>query len=446
MPAQARATQPLATPASAWGRGARKSNAPFWGAPKQAGEGEKPGANARTTPSVGRGEEPRKGGTTPRTQTNGQRQRDVDQDHSQSPNTATSTDAALRCSPPRILKRGETLHGTRANASEGNAQRKETATFATATAKGKERVQRDPDPSTTRQHTSPTNSPEPRRPRKSTKHPRNRGTQRDPQTPTSTQDQASSSSSIPKTPRNTQDTQNTKEYPEYPFLQGKTHHRQQGTKNTRALDLFSGTGSVGKHLMKQGFGVISLDISRTGTPTICEDILTWDYRQYPPNFFRLIAAGVPCTEYSTAKTIGTRALEHADQVVLRTMEIIEYFHPEIWWIENPRGGMLKHRPFMKNIPFLDVDYCQFSDWGYQKPTRLWCCERIANLPQRVCDPQICPNNVQAFSGGRRHRERLGGYQMKFSTRAKFRTPSTLVDYLLSAFELPKAGGENGQPS
>ena len=87
--------------------------------------------------------------------------------------------------------------------------------------------------------------------------------------------------------------------------------------------------------MKQGFEVISLDISRTGTPTICEDILTWDYRQYPFNFFRLIAAGVPCTEYSTAKTIGTRALEHADHVVLRTMEIIEYFHSEIWWIENP---------------------------------------------------------------------------------------------------------------
>jgi site-specific DNA-cytosine methylase len=88
--------------------------------------------------------------------------------------------------------------------------------------------------------------------------------------------------------------------------------------------------------MKQGFGVISLDISRTGTPTICEDILTWNYRQYPPNIFRIIAAGVPCTEYSTAKTTRTRALEHADQVVLRTMESIEYFHPEIWWIENPK--------------------------------------------------------------------------------------------------------------
>ena len=23
---------------------------------------------------------------------------------------------------------------------------------------------------------------------------------------------------------------------------------------------------------------------------------------------------------------------------------------------------------MAGIPYVDVDYCQFSDWGYQKPT------------------------------------------------------------------------------
>ena len=88
--------------------------------------------------------------------------------------------------------------------------------------------------------------------------------------------------------------------------------------------------------MKQGFGVISLDISRAGTPKICEDILTWDYMKYPQNVVCLIAVGIPYTQYSTAKTTRTRALEHADQVVLRTMESIEYFHPEIWWIENPK--------------------------------------------------------------------------------------------------------------
>ncbi len=285
LPAQARATQPLATPASAWGQGARKSNAPFWGARNQAGEGEKASANARTTPSVGRGEEPSKGGQLRKRKRMAKGNAMLTRTISKAPTLPLHLMLPYAVHRKKILKRGETLHGTRANANEGNTQRKETSTFDTATAKGKEGVQRDPDPSTTRQHTSPGNSPEPRRPRKSTNHPRNRGTKTDPQTPTSTQDQASSSSSIPKTTKNTQDTQNTKEYPEYSYLQGNTHNRQQGFKNTRALDLFSGTGSVGKHLMKQGLGVISLDISRTGHPTICEEILTWDYMQYLPNFF-----------------------------------------------------------------------------------------------------------------------------------------------------------------
>ncbi len=55
-----------------------------------------------------------------------------------------------------------------------------------------------------------------------------------------------------------------------------------------------------------------------------------------------------------------------DGTTLKTLEILQYFQPEIWWIENPRGGMLKDRSFMKGIPYIDVDYCQFADWGNQK--------------------------------------------------------------------------------
>ncbi len=64
--------------------------------------------------------------------------------------------------------------------------------------------------------------------------------------------------------------------------------------------------------------------------------------------------------------MGDRDLQHADGIALKTLEILQYFQPEILWIENPRGGMLKDRSFMKDIPYIDVDYCQFADWGYQK--------------------------------------------------------------------------------
>ena len=50
----------------------------------------------------------------------------------------------------------------------------------------------------------------------------------------------------------------------------------------RALDLFSGSGAVGRTLSAKGFEVTSLDIDKSASPTICANILEWDYEKYPP--------------------------------------------------------------------------------------------------------------------------------------------------------------------
>ena len=60
-----------------------------------------------------------------------------------------------------------------------------------------------------------------------------------------------------------------------------------------------------------------------------------------------------------------------DKLVLKTLEIIDYFNPEYWFIENPATSKMKDRPFMKDKPFYLVDYCMYSDWGYRKRTRIW---------------------------------------------------------------------------
>ena len=54
--------------------------------------------------------------------------------------------------------------------------------------------------------------------------------------------------------------------------------------------------------------------------------------------------------------------------------------PPVWWIENPHTGLLKGRVLLGSSFFIDVDYCQFSDWGYKKPTRLWCPLRCPRFP------------------------------------------------------------------
>ena len=70
----------------------------------------------------------------------------------------------------------------------------------------------------------------------------------------------------------------------------------------RALDLFTGTGSVAKRLKDLGYEVTTLDIDPKVNAHITQDVMQWNYRKYPGQHFQLIAASVPCNEYSIAKT------------------------------------------------------------------------------------------------------------------------------------------------
>jgi len=83
-----------------------------------------------------------------------------------------------------------------------------------------------------------------------------------------------------------------------------------------ALDLFCGTKSVSNRLTELGFQVVSVDNRPSTNPTFWVNILTWKYWEvFRPGDFEVIGASPPCTEYSRAKTIGTRDLEGADQLV-----------------------------------------------------------------------------------------------------------------------------------
>ena len=199
----------------------------------------------------------------------------------------------------------------------------------------------------------------------------------------------------------------------------------------KMLDLFSGTGSVGQVFREHGFEVISLDQNKRDKPTICTDIMEWKYwKEYPSGYFHTIFAGVPCNEYSRALTVRPRQMEKADILVHKTLEIIEYFQPQKWYIENPQTGKLKDRNCLQKYPFVDVDYCQFSHWGYQKPTRIWGSNHLREINSVTCDFKTCTNLVQRRSekpGS--HRLKLGGYNMKPSTKQKGRIPKLLVEYL-----------------
>ena len=162
----------------------------------------------------------------------------------------------------------------------------------------------------------------------------------------------------------------------------------------RLLELCSGTQSVGKVARELGFEVVCLD--RDMEADIKCDIMDWDYHVYEPGSFDVIWASPPCTEYSRAKTVGVRNPDLANMIVQRTLDIIFYFHPRYFIIENPQTGLLKEQEMMNDIMYDDVDYCKYG-LPYRKRTRLW--NNILNWEPRPLCKKDC-----GHMDGNRHME------------------------------------------
>jgi len=164
----------------------------------------------------------------------------------------------------------------------------------------------------------------------------------------------------------------------------------------KVLELFSGTGSVGKVCKELGYEVVSLDLKNAD---INCNILEWNYKEYLVGYFDIIWASPPCDTFSLLRKswIGRKLKCHNGKIctsellqndidtiglpiLKRTQEIINYFQPQLWFIENPRTGKMKD---YLDLPFYDVDYCKYSDWGYQKPTRIWT-NKIKFIP-KICN-------------------------------------------------------------
>ena len=84
---------------------------------------------------------------------------------------------------------------------------------------------------------------------------------------------------------------------------------------------------MGEVFEDHGFQVITVDCEEKFQPTILTDILLWDYKNafHLGVHFEVISCGPPCTEFSAAKTLGERNLELADKLVLKCLEIVEFF-------------------------------------------------------------------------------------------------------------------------
>ena len=90
---------------------------------------------------------------------------------------------------------------------------------------------------------------------------------------------------------------------------------------------------------------------------------------------------------------------------------------------------------MKGLPFIDVDYCMFSDWGYQKPTRIWGSSNLTKLGDQTCNG-YCGNMEWTPAGKWVHKSTLGCTappgKVKPTESEQYRVPARLVGFLLEA--------------
>lgn len=144
------------------------------------------------------------------------------------------------------------------------------------------------------------------------------------------------------------------------------------------LELFKGTGSVGKVGKKYKFNIVSIDIEEKYKPDILIDILKWDYKKFynetgfKPDF---IWASPPCNTYSplayplkernieTSEPLSERA-KIGTKILYRTIAIINYFkkiNPKLFYvIENPRG-MMRNDKKIKKMILNNTLYCLYGD-------------------------------------------------------------------------------------
>lgn len=141
------------------------------------------------------------------------------------------------------------------------------------------------------------------------------------------------------------------------------------------LSLFDLTGNWCKPYRDNGFEVIQVDLQKG------IDILTWDYKAVPKEQVYGILAAVPCTDFAVsgarwfAEKDKDGRTEQSIRLVDKTKEIIDYFDPVFWVIENPVGRIQKLNPWIGNKKEIFHPW-EFAGYGfdedrYTKKTCLW---------------------------------------------------------------------------
>lgn len=140
----------------------------------------------------------------------------------------------------------------------------------------------------------------------------------------------------------------------------------------RLLSLFDYSGNWSEPYKNAGWEVTQIDIK------LNDNILIWNYRQFPRNYFNGILATVPCTDFSKAGVSFWKNKDEDGQTLesialtYKTLAIIQYFAPNLqfWVIENPVGRIHKLVEEISQFRLITFEPYEFGD-AYSKKTILY---------------------------------------------------------------------------
>ena len=193
----------------------------------------------------------------------------------------------------------------------------------------------------------------------------------------------------------------------------------------RLLELFSGTGSIGRAFQAQGWEVISVDNDPRAHATLRADVASIQTGELlAGGRIDAIWASPPCTNYSVARRSAettTGDLESSDQLVRKTLEIAKELGAPMVFIENPWTGKLRHRGLLDHLKLHKVSYCKYG-FPYRKNTAIW-----TNTAWEPARPP-CKHDCPATQGGKHTaRAQQGPPGPCFSQRELYRIPPELCE-------------------
>lgn len=210
----------------------------------------------------------------------------------------------------------------------------------------------------------------------------------------------------------------------------------------KVLELFAGTRSIGKAFEARGHEVFSVDWDSEHFDNIdwCGDIADLTAEDVLRMFGHpdVVWASPDCTTYSVAaiskhrqKNKVTGNLDpisdyarQCDATNQHLLKLIEELNPDVWFIENPRGGMRKME-WMRELPMYTVTYCQYGD-ERMKPTDLW-----TNHPDPKFKPP-CKNGDKCHTPAPRGTK--AGTQGLANRIEKARIPQKLCEHIVDICE------------